>query len=98
MIRVLSIGQGSVFQPLNRLLGDGFCSTREVFFCPFFVFVWTLVIAQAWIRLSMNLEHVGEGDACLEALRSGAGDHFVSGGEWVEVRQRLATKHQQHGK
>lgn len=46
----------------------------------------------------MNLEHVGEGDACLEALQSGVGDQFVSGGERVEVRQRLATKHEQHGK
>lgn len=46
----------------------------------------------------MNLEHLGDGDACLKALQSGVEDQFVSGGERVAVRQRLATKHQQHGK
>lgn len=52
---------------------------------------------QAWIRLSLNLEHLGEYDACLEAVRSASEDGHVRGGDLVEIRQRLASKYRLYG-
>lgn len=53
---------------------------------------------QAWNRLSINLEHLGEYGECLNALRLGCEDDCVRGGEWVEIRERLLAKHRKYGK
>ena len=53
---------------------------------------------QAWVRLSLNLEKIGEFVESLEALRSASEDLHVKGGELLEVRDRLASRYCKYGK
>ncbi|CAM9140593.1 unnamed protein product, partial [Ascophyllum nodosum] len=51
----------------------------------------------AWVRLSLNLEKIGEFVESLEALRSASEDLHVKGGELLEVRDRLASRYCKYG-
>lgn len=57
-----------------------------------------LAVIQAWIRLSINLEHCAEHRGCLDALRCGYDDEHVRGGDRVEIRDRLSSKNNKYGK